>query len=208
MGLAKIQADHWANKDLNVIQSYWDSPPATLRSKWFVEQLKKFQFNSIFEIGYFSGRNLRYIGEAFPAVSINGLEVNKKAVGFAKARLPNANLLHMDLHDMHNINQKYEAVFTSGVMIHVPPDELHNVVLKCLDLSSKYIFHLESNGKNEVVAGPKQLGPTYKVSDQLQWAPDLITIYRHIGFDVQVIKLPDDCKTNGASELLVINRAE
>ena len=208
MGIAKIQADHWASKDLNVIQSYWDSPPATLRSKWFVEQLKKYQFNSVFEIGYFSGRNLRYIEEAFPESSINGLEVNKKAVGFAKVRLPKADLLHMDLHNMHTITKKYDVVFTSGVLIHVPPDEIPNVLMKCLDLSSKYVMHIESNGRNEVVAGPKNLGPTYKVSDQIQWAPDLVSVYRHIGFDIEVTKLPDDCKTNGASELLVIDRTK
>lgn len=208
MGLAKTQSDHWASKDLNVVQSYWDNSQAVLRSKWLAGQLKEFQFNSVFEIGYFSGRNLKYIAEAFPEASINGLEVNKKAVGFAKARLPNANLLHMDLHNMHNINGRFDLVFTSEVLIHVPPDELHNIVLKCLDLSSKYVMHLENNGKNEVVAGPKTLNPTYKVSDQLQWAPDLASIYRHIGFDVQSIKLPDDCKTSGASELLIINRNE
>lgn len=206
MGLAKTQAEHWASKDLNIIQSYWESPPATLRSQWFVEQLKKFQFNSIFEIGCFSGRNLRCIGEAFPEASLNGLDINKRAVGFAKARLPAANLMHMNLHDMHNIDKKYDVVFTSSVLIHVPPDELSDVVKKCLDLSSHYVMHIESSGRNEVVVGPKTLNPTYKVSDQIQWAPDLLSIYRHIGFDVEVIKLPDDCKTNGASELLVINR--
>lgn|SRR5574337_185596 len=208
MVLTKTQASHWANKDLNVIESYWTSPPATLRSKWFVDQLKNYQFNSIFEIGYFSGRNLKYIGDAYPEVSIGGLEINKKAVDFAKARLPKADLMHMNLHDMYNIKSKYDVVFTSGVLIHVPPDEITNVALKCLDLSSGYVMHIETIGKSEVAAGPKHLNPTYKVSDQLQWNVDLISVYRNIGFNVKVIKLPDDCKTNGASELIIVNRKE
>lgn len=208
MTLIKTQSKHWAEKSSNIIQSYWDSPPATLRSKWFVEELKQYQFNSIFEIGFFSGRNLKYIKEAFPSTSVHGLEINKKAVDFAKMKLPNTDLLCMDLHDMHNIKQKYDLVFTSGVLIHVPPDEIPNVLLKCLDLSSKYVMHIESIGKNEVAAGPKNLKPVYKVSDQLQWNPDIISVYKNLGFDVQVIKLPDDCKTNGASELIIIDKTK
>lgn len=208
MVLIKSQANYWASKDLGAIQSYWDSPPATARSKWFVEQLKNYQFNSIFEIGYFSGRNLKYIGEAFPETSINGLEINKKAVDFAKVRLPKANLLNMNLHDIHNIKEKYDIVFTSGVLIHVPPDEITNVALKCLDLSKGWVMHIETLGKSEVSAGPKHLNPTYKVSDQLQWNVDLVSTYRNIGFNVKVIKLPDDYKTNGASELVIVNRNE
>ena len=206
MGLTRMQTDHWAGKDLKIIQSYWDSPPARARSQWFVEQIKDYKFNSVFEIGYFSGRNLKYITEAFPKASIGGLEVNKRAVKFAQEKLPRAKLLHMDLHDMHNINEKYDLVFTSGVLIHVPPDELMNVAKKCLDLSNRYVVHMESLGKNEVVAGPKTLNPTYKISDQLQWAPELAAIYKFIGFDVKIIKLPENCKTNGASELLVVDK--
>jgi cyclopropane fatty-acyl-phospholipid synthase-like methyltransferase len=208
MVLVKMQSQHWANKDLNTIQSYWDSPAAIIRSKWFAEQLKSCQFNSIFEIGFFSGRNLKHVEEVLPEVSINGLEINKKAVEFAKARLPKANLLHMDLHNMHNIKEKYDVIFTSGVLIHVPPDEIPNVLMKCLDLSSKYVMHIETIGKNEVASGPMHLKPTYKVSDQLQWNVDLISVYKNIGFNVNVIKLPDSCKTNGASELIIINRNE
>jgi len=208
MVLSKMQADHWAKKDLNTIQSYWDSPPANLRRKWFVDQLKRYEFSSVFEIGYFSGRNLKYISEAFSDVSLAGLEINKKAVSFAKARLPNADLLNMDLHDMYKIEKKYDLVFTSGVLIHVPPDDIPNTIMKCLDLSNRYVMHLENNGHNGVVAGPKALKPSYKVSDQLQWDPDLISIYRHMGFDVDIIKLPDECKTNGASELIIIDKTK
>lgn len=206
MTLVKTQAKYWADKDLKSIQSYWDSPPATLRSKWFVEQLKNYKFNSIFEIGFYAGRNLAYVQHTFPLINIGGLEINKKATDFAKTKLPKANLLCMDLHDMHNIQDKYDLVFTSGVLIHVPPDEIPNVLYKCLDLSSKYVMHIETIGKNEVAAGPKNLNPVYKVSDQLQWNPDIVSVYRNLGFDVKIIKLPDDCKTNGASELVIINR--
>jgi SAM-dependent methyltransferase len=208
MATKESQSQHWAEKKRNVIQSYWDSPPATKRSKWFVEQLKNYEFDSIFEVGFFAGRNLRYIGEAFPDIAIGGIEINPRAAKFAKEKLAQPNLICGNLHDLDTIHDDYrdafDVVFTSGVLIHVPPDEVSNAVHKMSRKATKYIMHIESLGNNEVTAGPKHLKPTYKVSDQIQWAPDLLGVYRDIGYEPKVISLPDDCKTNGASELIVV----
>lgn len=198
------QSKHWKSKDLRVIQSYWDSPPATLRSRWLVEQLHKYQFESIFEVGYFAGRNIKHVKEAFPNVDISGLEINPKASKFARDKLQMPYLLCMDAHDMHNINDQYDIVFTSGMLIHVPPNDIPELLKKMHKITSKYLMHIESIGNNEVVAGPKHLKPSYKVSDQLQFAPDLISIYKKMKLNPQVIELPENCRTNGASELIII----
>jgi methyltransferase family protein len=208
MTLKDSQSKHWAGKDLKIIQSYWDSPPATLRSKWFVEQLKLLNFQSIFEVGYFSGRNLRYIKEAMPIVEIGGLEVNVNATKFARDKLDlhGRELLCEDLHNLarQRIGRTYDIVFSSGVLIHVPPENLKAAVQNMISVAGKYVMHIESLGKNQVSAGPKHLKPTYKVSDQLQWAPDLLAIYDELGLKTEVIPLPDNCKTNGASELITV----
>lgn len=198
------QAQHWADKKKNVIQSYWDSPPATKRSKWFVEQLKNYEFKNIFEVGFFAGRNLRYIGEAFPDVQLHGIEVNKRAIEFAKEKLPDAELFYGDLHLINTCSVHADILFTSGVLIHVPPEELYVACCNFLPHAYKYIMHIETIGNDEVTAGPKNLKPTYKVSDQIQWAPDLVGIYKDLGYEPKVIPLPDDCKTNGASELIIV----
>ena len=198
-----FQTNHWKGKKLNVVESYWTSPPATRRSLWFCEQLKQFDFDSIFEVGFFSGRNLHYINKSFNA-KIAGLEVNPKAVGFAREKLNSTELYEMDLHDIDTIADKYDIVFTSGVLIHVPPEHIESAVIKMINRANKYVMHIEHNGNNEVVAGPKNLNPTYKVSDQIQFAPDLISVYRKLGFDCIVTDLPDDAKTNGAKELIIV----
>ena len=197
------QAKHWAEKDIRTIQSYWDSPPATLRSKWFAKQLKSYNFFSIYETGFFSGRNLRYIYEEFPNIKVGGLDVNKKAVEFAKQRMPYADLHHMNLHDF-NSNKEYDIVFTSGILIHIPPKDVPTVLSKLLMSAKKYVMHIESIGNNEISAGPKHLKPTYKISDQIQFSPDLIGMYAKLGYSTKVIPLPDNCKTNGGSELLIV----
>jgi hypothetical protein len=201
----KTQAAHWASKDLNVINSYWTSPPATKRSLWFVDQLRQYEFESIFEVGYFSGRNIKYLHDVFDSVYISGLEINKKAVRFARQKLPDLELLSMNLHDMNSIDKKYDVVFSSGVLIHVPPEDLKGAVEKMIGISNKYVMHIESIGNNEVTAGPKHLNPTYKISGQTQWAPDLLAIYKDLGYNnIRVVDLPEDCRTNGASELIIV----
>jgi len=204
MGLKETQAHHWAKKDLKIIQSYWDSPPATKRSLWFVEQLKQFEFSSIFEVGFFAGRNLRYIKETFPTKQLAGIEVNKAAVAFAKEKLGLPELAHLDLHKLDEMKSTHDIVFSSGVLIHVPPEEIPEALNKFIRKASKYVMHIEHDGLGELVAGPKELKPIYKVSDQLQWRPNLVGTYKALGYEPQVIPLPDDCKTNGASELVVI----
>jgi len=205
MSLKTSQSKHWAKKDLKIIQSYWDSPPATIRSKWFVEQLQQYEFKSIMEVGFFAGRNLRYIQAAFPQATISGIEINKTAVQFAKDKLKLKSLYHLDLHDLDSMNGVTDVVFTSGVLIHVPPEELGGAVEKIRRQASGYIMHLEQLGTNQLTAGPKHLRPTYKVSDQLQWAPDLVRVYNDLGHDdIDIIPLPDSCKTNGAAELIIV----
>lgn len=202
----KTQSQHWAGKDLRIIQSYWDSPPATKRSEWFVEQLKNYEFDSIGEVGFFAGRNLRYIKEAFPNKEISGVEVNPKAVKFAQEKLgPDVRLICDNLHNLNALYWEADIVFTSGVLIHVPPEDIQRALeFDIIPSAGKYVMHLEQLGNNEVAAGPKHLKPAYKVSDQIQWNPDLAGMYKRLGYESTIIPLPDDCKTNGARELLVV----
>lgn len=199
-----IQSNHWKKKNIKIVESYWVSPPATKRSLWFCDQLKNYKFNSIFEVGFFSGRNLHYINKTFKNIKIAGLEINPEAVRFAKSKINSNELYEMDLHNLNNIKNKYDIVFTSGVLIHVPPQEIESVILKMVSKANKYIMHIEDNGNNEVVAGPQNLNPIYKISDQIQFSPNLISIYNKIGFNYDVITLPDEVKTNGAKELIVV----
>jgi SAM-dependent methyltransferase len=204
MVLAKMQTEHWQGKDLNTITSYWKSPIAIERSKWFVEQLKQFEFSSIFEVGFFAGRNLRYIKEAFPNKHLAGIEINKKAVKFAKEKLDITQLIHLDLHKLDEMSGVFDIVFSSGVLIHVSPADIPEVLNKFIRKASKYVMHIEHDGQGELVAGPKELKPIYKVSDQLQWRPNLVGAYKSLGYIPQVIPLPGYCKTNGASELIIV----
>lgn len=200
------QSDHWKkDKNLNTIESYLSSPPAIERSKWFAEQLAPYEFDSIFEVGVFAGRNIKYIKESFPSVHTAGLEINPKAVRFAREKVGmGKELLCMDAHDMGSISEKFDIVFTSGVLIHFMPEDVKGMLEKMLKMSNKYVMHIEQLGQGNLTAGPKHMKPSYKVSGQMQWDVNLIDIYKELGYDANVVKLPDSCKTNGAAELIVV----
>lgn len=204
----ETQSNHWKNnKSSSISEAYFASPPGIERSKFFVKQLKNYCFDSIFEVGCMSGRNLFYIQEAFPKVAVSGLDINSKAVKYARQKLNlNKELLCMNLHDMDNIKEKFDIVFSSGVLIHIVIDDLKNVVEKMIRRSNKYIMHIEQLGPNEIAAGPKHLNPKYKISDQVQFNIDLLSVYRNLGYEPKVINLPESCQTNGARELIIVEK--
>lgn len=199
------QAKYWSGKEIPQIEAYWSSPPGIKRSQFFVEQLKDYTFDSIFEVGYFSGRNLKYIQKAFPNVKIDGLELNAKAAKFARKHLNLPHLKCMNAYDINTIKEKYDIVFTSGVLIHIVPTDVEQIINKMMNISNKYIVHMEELGSSQIVACPHaKLKPLKKVSDQWQWTVNLIPIYEKLGKEYEILELPEEVKTNGAKELLIV----
>ncbi len=204
------QTKYWHDKTLAQIESYWTSPPANKRSKWFAEFLQPYAINceTIMEVGFFSGRNLHWIQEAYDHLTILGIDINPLAVEYAKAKLDCASLYHWDLHNIDNLPFHTDIVFTSGVMIHVPPEAIHKTMVNLATKAKKYIMCLEETGNGELTAGPKHLNPTYKVSDQKQWAHNLNEVMADSNnFQYTKVDLPPEIQTNGAKTLEIWSKA-
>jgi SAM-dependent methyltransferase len=199
------QAAHWKGKSYQIVDSYFTSPPATKRSLWLCDQLKAMEFKSVLEVGSFAGRNLFYLQQAFPNAELTGLEINPTAVRYAREKVPKASFVESDLHDLDAMNGAYDLVFTSGVLIHIPPADLKGVLEKLDRKSTRYLIHLEELGPSELVACPDpSQRPKKKVSDQWQWNVDLVRLYQELGYQCEVIELPAETRTNGARELVVV----
>jgi trans-aconitate methyltransferase len=115
-----IQGKLWADQTTEKISAYWEYPNFAKRAKWLAEQLKQYKFESIFEVGLFSGRNLKIMKDAFPKIKIGGIDINETAIKLAKEKIPEAYLKSCSVYDM-DIHDKWDIVFTMGVMIHIPP---------------------------------------------------------------------------------------
>lgn len=200
----KPQLDHWANQ--KVKDSYWKNIPAVKRSKWFAEQLLNYEFKTFLEVGCSAGRNLKYILERIPDISVFGIDINSEAIKCARKNLSEkrATLTTGDLYNLGDFEFRCDIVFSAGILIHIPTEKLKSVIESFISIRPDYIMHIEELGNNELVTGPKHLNPLRKIITQMQWTPDITKIYKDLGYESKVIPLLKKYRTNGASELIIV----
>lgn len=99
--------------------------------------------SSALEVGCNIGRNLVVLSRFIQHLS--GIDPSSEAVSAARA---NELLADVDIREGHGLSLPYEdssfdLVFTSGVLIHVAPEELGRVVDEIVRVSRKYIICIE-----------------------------------------------------------------
>ena len=71
-----------------------------------------------------------------------GIDVNKKAIDIISHELPNYHFIQSSIEDFE-ADRQFDLVFTSGVLIHIHPDNLPKVIEKIKSFSKKWIFGFE-----------------------------------------------------------------
>jgi len=143
---------HWQNKPGKFsLDKYWKT--AIPRSKYLVKRLKEINFDGIYEVGFFSGRNLYYIREEFPDVKIGGADICKPAPEYARKKVKNVELELLDIENLSG--KKWDVVFTMGTLIHIP--NIDKALERCVAKASKYIIHIEANDDDYILCGPKKI---------------------------------------------------
>ncbi len=183
------------NKD--TLDKYWKA--AIPRSKYLVERLKDIDFNSIYEVGFFSGRNLHYIRRQFPDVRIGGADICRAARGYASRKVEGAELEILDVEKLRG--EKWDVVFTMGTLIHVP--NIDKALKKCAAKASKYIIHIEANGDDYIFCGPEELRPEAN-SKRFEWFPNIYKRYQDMGLDVSCEEMPKDVWARDCSHFIIV----
>ncbi|MEN6384139.1 MAG: pseudaminic acid biosynthesis-associated methylase [Phycisphaerales bacterium] len=93
--------------------------------------------NSFMEFGANIGMNIHAIKRILLDVKISAIEINANACRQLK-QIDNLTVYNISILDFEP-KEKYDFVFTKGVLIHINPDELEKVYQKMYDTSSKYI---------------------------------------------------------------------
>ena len=99
------------------------------------------KINTCLEMGPNIGLNLVALGVLLPKLDMFGVEINQKAAEEC-SKIDRVTVYNESILD-YSTDKKYDLVFTSGVLIHINPDELSNVYDKMYNLSSKYIVMAE-----------------------------------------------------------------
>jgi len=94
---------------------------------------------SILELGCNIGRNIGFLNEVLPDATKSIVEISKPAFDFVSSNYRLAHAFNGPI-ESASFPEKFDLVFTSGVLIHIHPDNLLRVMEKMYDCSSKYIL--------------------------------------------------------------------
>jgi pseudaminic acid biosynthesis-associated methylase len=95
------------------------------------------------EIGCNIGRNLDQLELFDPELKASAVEINPKALAYVKTRHELQQSYCGPVQDAEFSANSFELVFTSGVLIHVSPDDLVGVMQKMFEWSSRYVVMVE-----------------------------------------------------------------
>lgn len=97
---------------------------------------------SVHEVGCNCGWNLSAIHRVFPDVKVSGNDFNVRA-------LQQAGAAGFDVFEGHGVRFS-ELVFTAGVLIHVGPQALDEIMQRIVDSSYRYVLAVEYEDIEEV----------------------------------------------------------
>lgn len=117
---------------------------AVRRSAWLAQDVLAALGDSFLELGCGAGRNLGALRAARPDAVLRGLEVNEAAASLARAH---AEITLGSLYELSEwATTSVDVVFTSGVLMHVPHDEVERVVAAVQQAATRAVVHFELHG--------------------------------------------------------------
>ena len=131
---------------------------------------------SVFELGCNAGWNLSAIRKADPDVCPWGCDINEKALNQANSAgiaAFNAN----DKEERQFYPETAELTFTAGVLIHIAPAELKEVMQKLIEMSSHYVLAIEYDSEVETEI-------EYRGQKGLLWKRPYGELYERMGLKV------------------------
>jgi spore coat polysaccharide biosynthesis protein SpsF len=134
---------------------------------------------SVIELGSNIGMNLWAIKRLLPTAEIHAVEINKKAFEEVQ-KIPSVKAYNESLLSFSS-KEKYDFVFTKGVLIHQNPDVLKDIYKKMYELSSNYICLVEYYNPSPVeISYRGHSGKLFKrdfAGDLMDMYPDLELVH-------------------------------
>ena len=106
--------------------------------------IKNLKIDSVLEIGCGVGDNLKN----FEGKRVVGIDLSDFAIAKAKKKYPKFEFLVGNILEM-KIEEKFDLVFTCGVIEHIQPRCLEQIFKEMFSISNKYILNIEAYDKTE-----------------------------------------------------------
>lgn len=132
----------------------------------------------ILEVGCNSGVQLALL-QKMGFTCLYGVEVNRSAI--EKAKIKGIDIVYGSAFDLPFKDNFFDLVFTSGVLIHIPPNFLAKAMEEIFRVSGKYVWGTEYFSENlqEIV---------YQGKKDLLWKADFCQIYLDYFLGLKLLK--------------------
>ncbi|KKW09362.1 MAG: Methyltransferase type 11 [Candidatus Kaiserbacteria bacterium GW2011_GWA2_49_19] len=124
---------------------------------------------SILEFGANVGTQLQFLRERGFS-RLLGIDINQHAVKVAKRLHPDVDVIAGSGFDAPFKDGSFEFVFTSGVLIHISPNDIKKIMNEMHRVSSRYIWGFE-------YYAPKYAEVTYRGKKDLLWKTDFAGLF-------------------------------
>jgi pseudaminic acid biosynthesis-associated methylase len=151
------------------------------RGRFWQDIMLRTGARSAFEVGCNAGWNLSSIREVAPHVQVRGNDINKSACEqAAMAGIPVFNQL-----DFTQIPGGAELVFTAGVLIHIEPEHLEEMMRAIIDKSYRWVLAIE-------YASDKEKAVNYRGYSDKCWKRPYGWLYQNLGLKLVDSLYPTD----------------
>lgn len=134
----------------------------------------------VLEVGCNIGNQLSLL-RAGGQTGLYGIDISSEAIAVARQALPEANVLQGSALDLPFKDGFFDLVFTSGVLIHIHPNDLQGVLREVYRSSRRYIWGFEYFNEGHTAI------PYRGHSDRL-WKGDFAQLYQDAFPDLRLVK--------------------
>lgn len=146
---------------------------------------------SILEVGANIGLELEFLRRAgFP--ELLGIEINEHAVAQAKKIHPAVRVVQGSGFSLPFPDASYDLVFTSGVLIHISPADIKDIIREVHRVSRRYIWGFE-------YYAPEYTEVVYRGNKGLLWKTDFCKMFLDSFSDLREVKEKKYTMTAGAN---------
>ncbi|WP_404319135.1 pseudaminic acid biosynthesis-associated methylase [Malaciobacter canalis] len=124
----------------------------------------------ILEVGTNIGNQLLHL-QSMGFKNLYGIEIQERAINFAKKRADNLNIIKGDALDIPFKDDYFDLVFTSGVLIHISPDNINFAIDEIYRVTNSYIWGFEYYAK-------EYTDLMYQGNKDLMWKADFMKLYK------------------------------
>lgn len=124
----------------------------------------------ILEVGTNIGNQLLHL-QSMGFKNLYGIEIQERAINFAKKRADNLNIIKGDALDIPFKDAYFDLVFTSGVLIHISPDNINFAIDEIYRVTNSYIWGFEYYAE-------EYTDLMYQGNKNLMWKADFMKLYK------------------------------